>query len=68
MCNYWTNFIKKGDPNGKDADGTDMPFWPKYNDAGKNLQFFDEVSLAEDGMDDTMKTIVSENMDFYKNR
>ncbi len=68
MCNYWTNFIKNGDPNGKDADGTDMPFWPKYNDAGKNLQFFDEVSLAENGMDETMKAIVSENMDFYKNR
>ena len=25
MCNYWTNFAKTGDPNGKDADGTPMP-------------------------------------------
>jgi para-nitrobenzyl esterase len=30
MCNYWTNFIKNGDPNGKDADGTDMPKWLPY--------------------------------------
>lgn len=30
MCNYWCNFIKCGDPNGKDIDGTDMPKWEKY--------------------------------------
>lgn len=37
MCNYWCNFIKCGDPNGKDIDGTDMPKWEKYtkeSDAG----------------------------------
>lgn len=30
MCNYFANFIKTGDPNGKDADGTDMPYWTPY--------------------------------------
>lgn len=30
MCNYWSNFIKNGDPNGKDADGRDMPYWSPY--------------------------------------
>jgi len=30
MCNYWTNFAKKGDPNGLDADGTPMPEWRPY--------------------------------------
>lgn len=30
MCNYWANFIKSGDPNGKDADGTEMPEWKPY--------------------------------------
>lgn len=30
MCNYWCNFIKNGDPNGKDADGSDMPYWNPY--------------------------------------
>lgn len=30
MCNYWCNFIKNGDPNGKDADGTEMPRWDPY--------------------------------------
>ena len=30
MCNYWSNFIKNGDPNGCDADGTPMPEWKPY--------------------------------------
>lgn len=30
MCNYWSNFVKTGNPNGKDADGTDMPEWIPY--------------------------------------
>ena len=30
MCNYLTNFVKSGDPNGRDADGTDMPVWRPY--------------------------------------
>lgn len=31
MCNYWANFIKTGDPNGKDADGSPMPEWRPYS-------------------------------------
>ena len=30
MCNYWANFIKNGDPNGQDADGSEMPHWDPY--------------------------------------
>lgn len=30
MANYWTNFIKTGDPNGYDADGTAMIQWAPY--------------------------------------
>lgn len=30
MCNYWANFIKTGNPNGKDIDGSDMPLWQPY--------------------------------------
>lgn len=32
MCNYWCNFVKTGNPNGKDADGTDMPEWLPYTE------------------------------------
>lgn len=31
MCNYWANFIKTGDPNGPDADGSPMPLWQPYS-------------------------------------
>ena len=30
MCNYLTNFIKTGNPNGADADGTPMAQWIPY--------------------------------------
>ncbi len=32
MCNYWANFIKTGDPNGADADGSPMPEWLPYTE------------------------------------
>ena len=30
MCNYWSNFVKNGNPNGMDDDGTKMPEWNPY--------------------------------------
>ncbi len=30
MANYFANFVKTGDPNGNDADGTPMPEWEPY--------------------------------------
>jgi para-nitrobenzyl esterase len=30
MCNYWANFVKCGNPNGLDADGSPMPEWRPY--------------------------------------
>lgn len=33
MCNYWANFIRTGDPNGRDADGRQMPEWLPYDAA-----------------------------------
>ncbi len=29
MCDYWTNFIKNGDPNGEGYDGEDLPVWKR---------------------------------------
>ncbi len=36
MCNYYCNFIKCGDPNGLDIDGTEMPKWNAYSEAEPN--------------------------------
>lgn len=30
MCNYWANFIKTGNPNGNDIDGSPLPEWEAY--------------------------------------
>lgn len=30
MCNYWCNFIKTGNPNGYDADGTKLHNWEPF--------------------------------------
>ena len=35
ICNYLTNFVKTGDPNGDDADGTKMPEWLPYTKENK---------------------------------
>ena len=32
MCNYLCNYIKCGNPNGKDCDGTEMHQWQTYSD------------------------------------
>ena len=40
MCNYWTNFMKTGNPNGEDADGTPMPHWESYRKDSKNEMIF----------------------------
>ena len=35
MCNYWSNFVKTGNPNGPDNDGTPMPEWKPYTENSK---------------------------------
>lgn len=46
MCNYWTNFMKTGNPNGEDADGTQMPIWESYKkDSRKEMTFVSEGAV-----------------------
>lgn len=42
MCNYWANFIRSGNPNGKDATGEDMPLWEPYTKAAPYGMVFGE--------------------------
>lgn len=39
MCNYLCNYIKTGNPNGKDCDGTDLPEWDDFAKSGKKITF-----------------------------
>ncbi len=43
MCNYWANFIRSGDPNGADADGSPMPEWEAYTPDSNACMVFDNV-------------------------
>ncbi len=40
MCNYFTNFIKTGDPNGDDITGEPMPKWESYGDKNRSEMLF----------------------------
>ncbi len=47
MCNYWANFIKSGDPNGLDEDGTPMPEWKPYAQCESPMVFGDKPVLGK---------------------
>ncbi len=67
MCNYWTNFIKCGDPNGNDADGTPMVQWTPYTpDSRKCMNFFDEIAMQAEKTPDTIDYLVKKNLEIYK--
>ncbi|MBP5311137.1 MAG: carboxylesterase family protein, partial [Lachnospiraceae bacterium] len=61
MCNYWSNFVKNGDPNGCDADGTAMSDWKPYSDDCKCSMIFSSkgaVSDIRDKEDDAMDELL----------
>ena len=65
MCNYWCNFVKKGDPNGLDADGTEMPRWEPYGTEQKIQLLFDEIS-TQTGCSEQMQKLVELNINACK--
>ena len=40
ISTYFVNFIKNGDPNGDDIDGTPLPLWKPFTPASKNEMHF----------------------------
>jgi para-nitrobenzyl esterase len=38
MATYWTNFAKRGDPNGKG-----VPKWPAFSDAHPDVMYFEQT-------------------------
>lgn len=59
MCNYWANFIRSGDPNGKDSTGEEMPCWEAYTeDAPYGMLFADKAEFVRQQPTDLMKFLV----------
>jgi len=66
MCNYWANFVKTGDPNGLDADGTPMPQWrPHTADEPAEMQFGDTAWLKTE-RDPLMEFLVDYSLSWHK--
>ena len=47
MCNYWSNFIKCGNPNGTDCTGIPMEDWTPFDIQDSNLMSFYEKPKAQ---------------------
>lgn len=59
MCNYLSNFIKNGDPNGDDADGTAMPTWEPYTSKNPfNMHFLQDGPRTDIGNSDFMNILI----------
>ncbi|WP_237266938.1 carboxylesterase family protein [Thermoclostridium stercorarium] len=59
MCNYWANFIRTGNPNGKDSTGEEMPEWEPYAvDAPYGMRFGDRVEFVRQQPGELMKFLV----------
>lgn len=66
MCNYMCNFIRSGDPNGKDSTGEDMPQWTPYtSEAPFGMLFGDMVEFSEKQPSKLMKFFIDQY--FVKN-
>lgn len=61
MCNYWSNFIRSGDPNGKDSTGEDMPRWEPYtSQAPYGMLFADKAEFLKEQPSELMSFLVKE--------
>ena len=60
MANYWTNFVKTGNPNGEDADGSTMPVWqPFTNENPDGILFSTEnITMNQQNEPELMKFLL----------
>ncbi|SFB25953.1 para-nitrobenzyl esterase [Cohnella sp. OV330] len=61
MCDYWANFIRGGDPNGRDSTGADLPRWEVYTpEAPYGMRFADQAGFARERPDEIMAFLVQQ--------
>jgi len=67
MCNYWTNFIRSGDPNGQDSTGEELPRWEPYTpEAPYGMLFADRAEFSKQQPSQIIDFLVKQY--FKKNR
>ena len=66
MSTYFVNFVKCGDPNGSDADGSALPLWKPYSPSYKNEMHFTSegpvAALQEDSPESDFITFMTEHI------
>lgn len=62
MCNYWTEFIKKGNPDGRDADGTQMPVWDAFAEEEPMVMTFRGGAKEESRPEDEWMTFMKKHV------
>lgn len=61
MCNYWANFIRSGDPNGRDSTGEELPRWMPYTpEAPYGMLFADRAVCSKQPPSEIMKFLVEQ--------
>ena len=66
MCDYWVNYIRSGDPNGKDLNGEELPVWEPYTSkAPYGMVFRDKAEFVKEEPSKLMQFLVKE---YFKKR
>ena len=66
MANYWANFIKTGNPNGLDADGTPMQEWLPYTlEENFEMEFTSNGPVTKKEEHHEFKKFLREQMKIY---
>ncbi len=61
ISSYWINFIKTGDPNGKDTAGFDLPRWESFTSENDFMILFKDEPIKNPRVtDEDMKKIIKE--------
>lgn len=59
MSGYWVNFIRSGNPNGKDRNGKELPVWKPYEEANPcGMTFTSKGSIPEETEEDRVRFLV----------
>ena len=65
VCHYWINFVKRGNPNGNDSDGSALPEWKAYTAKDPFILCFGDTPGRDTRESDE---IMRFRLDFYLGR